>query len=243
MRQAIEASLPQAPDSGIARRNFGSFSTELLALAARPRLLVVGGGEGGAGFDVIRHSADRFHLIESDVRVTSKAHLVCDAHQLPFADSSLHGVVIQAVLEHVLDPFACVAEIHRVLVPGGLVYAETPFMQQVHMGRHDFTRFTYLGHRRLFRWFEQISAGAVCGPGAAVRWSLDYYVRSATSSRELRWLGGLASRMLSWPLEQFDPWLLRSPRAWDAASALFFLGRRSAEPLSDHALLESYPSS
>ena len=50
----------------------------------------------------------------------------------------------------------------------GLVYADTPFMQQVHMGRYDFTRFTYLGHRRLFRKFEEIDSGAVSGPAMAL---------------------------------------------------------------------------
>ncbi|CAH2407660.1 hypothetical protein MES5069_620012 [Mesorhizobium escarrei] len=34
-------------------------------------------------------------------------------------------------------------------------------MQQVHEGAYDFTRFTELGHRWLFRRFETISRGAL----------------------------------------------------------------------------------
>ncbi len=83
-------------------------------------------------------------------------------------DESFDGVICQAVLEHVLDPYRCVEEIHRVLRPNGLVYAETPFMQQVHGGTHDFTRFTHLGHRRLFRKFAEVDSGVVCGPGMAL---------------------------------------------------------------------------
>ena len=48
----------------------------------------------------------------------------------------------------------------------GLVYAETPFLQQVHGGPYDFTRFTHLGHRRLFRKFIELESGATAGAGA-----------------------------------------------------------------------------
>ena len=82
-------------------------------------------------------------LVETDVSFGPRTALICDAHNIPFAEGSFDGVVAQAVLEHVLDPYSCVAEIYRVLKPAGLVYVETPFMQQVHMGRYDFTRFTH----------------------------------------------------------------------------------------------------
>jgi len=58
-------------------------------------------------------------------------------------------MLVQAGLEHVRDLWQVVAEIHRVLKDDGLVYAETPFMQQVHEGPYDFTRFTESGHRYL----------------------------------------------------------------------------------------------
>ena len=60
----------------------------------------------------------------------------------------------------------------------GVVYAETPFMQQVHMGPYDFTRFTHSGHRRLFRRFEEVESGAVCGPGMALAWAYQYFLLS-----------------------------------------------------------------
>src|SRR6202012_1790690 len=104
--------------------------------------------------------------------------LTAAGHRLLLADQSVDGVWIQAVLEHVLDPQQVVAEIHRVLRPSGLVYAETPFMQQVHEGPYDFTRFTQSGHRWLFRHFEQIDAGAVTGAGTAAIWSLRYLIRA-----------------------------------------------------------------
>ena len=78
--------------------------------------------------------------------------LLGNAETLPFPDASFDLVIAVAVLEHVADPFRCVAEMRRVLAPSGHVYAVTPFLQPVHMGAYDFTRFTPIGHRRLFRW-------------------------------------------------------------------------------------------
>ena len=41
---------------------------------------------------------------------------------LPFADGSMDVVVLNHIYEHVVDPDAVVADIHRVLAPGGLLY-------------------------------------------------------------------------------------------------------------------------
>jgi len=106
------------------------------------------------------------------------------------ASASVDGVLIQAVLEHVLDPAQVVGEIHRVLRPDGLVYAETPFLQQVHAGPNDFTRFTSSGHRYLFRAFAEIAAGPVAGPGASCsRASINSCGGSLAPSRRGSWRG------------------------------------------------------
>ena len=166
--------------------------------------------------------------------------MICDAHCLPFEDNSFDGVIIQAVLEHVVDPWRCVEEIYRVLKEDGLVYAETPFIQQVHGGRYDFTRFTHLGHRRLFRKFEEIDSGAVCGPGMALAWSYRYFLLSFTSSRFLRRLIGIFSRLTSFYLPYLDYFLINNPGTLDAASAYYFLGRKSTCVLSDRDLINRY---
>ena len=54
---------------------------------------------------------------------------------------------------------------------------KTPFIQQVHMKEFDFTRFTYLGHRRLFRQFNLIESGPCCGPGMALAWSFAHFLK------------------------------------------------------------------
>jgi SAM-dependent methyltransferase len=49
---------------------------------------------------------------------------------LPFADGEFDGVVIKDVLEHLLEPEKLVREAHRVLRPGGVVFASSPDAQR-----------------------------------------------------------------------------------------------------------------
>ncbi len=204
-----------------------------------PRVLVLGGAEAGVGFDALL-SDPAIELVETDIGFGSRTGLVCDAQDIPFADGTFDGVVAQAVLEYLPDPARAVAEIHRVLAPGGVVYAETPFMQQVHGGCYDFTRYTHLGHRRLFRDFSEIDSGIACGPGTALAWSWQYFLMSCCSSRSGRRLAFMAGRLTAFWLKYLDGWLSRKPAAYDAASGFYFLGRKAEVPLMDRALIVSY---
>ena len=134
---------------------------------------MLGGATLGDGMRALM--GDRLEVVESDVYLGPRTEVVLDAHDIPFADSTFDAVVAQAVLEHVVDPYRSVSEIWRVLKPRGIVYAETPFMQQVHGGPYDFTRFTPLGHRRLFRQFEELDSGVILGTRDVARVVLDVF--------------------------------------------------------------------
>jgi SAM-dependent methyltransferase/uncharacterized protein YbaR (Trm112 family) len=221
------------------RKNYATFAESLLAGADAPRVLVVGCGSLGQGLEVLPQYP-AVELVETDVSFGPRVMAICDAHDLPFAEESFDGLVAQAVLEHVVDPYRCVTEFHRVLKPRGLVYAETPFMQQVHGGRYDFTRFTHLGHRWLFRRFEELDSGAVCGPGMALAWSYHYFLSSFARSRRVRKLLQLFACLTSFYLKYFDRILINRPDALNAASAYYFLGSKSNLTLSDRGLIELY---
>ena len=56
-------------------------------------------------------------------------------------------------------------------------------LQQVHAGACDFTRFTHLGYRHLFRGFQRGSQVVLSGArGMALAWSLRHFLMSFTNN-------------------------------------------------------------
>jgi SAM-dependent methyltransferase len=150
------------------------------------------------------------------------------------------AIVAEAVLGYVGDPERVVGEIHRVLKPG-VVYSETNFMQGVHMGPYDLTRHTHLGHRRLFRWFDELGSGVQCGPGMGLAWSFVWFAMALAGRSKVRraLARGLAPFFVFW-LKYLDRFLAETPGGYDAASGTFFLGRRRATPVSDREVMLGY---
>jgi SAM-dependent methyltransferase len=222
-----------------AKQNYKKLDSELASLSPNPNVLVIGGSIIGVGMDDILQESS-INLIESDISFGPRTQIVFDAHNIPFPNNFFDGVIIQAVLEHVVDPFKCVAEVHRVLKSGGLVYAETPFMQQVHMGKYDFHRFSHLGHRRLFSHFSEIESGAICGPGMALAWAYSHFIFSFFSSKKMRKFLIPFTSFTSFFWKYFDYILIDKPGTLDAASGYFFLGSKSESILDDRELLKQY---
>ena len=239
VKNALARLVPSISKNMKAAGNFDQMATILLGQTPRPRILVVGGGILGAGMQALAANPS-IELIDSDVSFAPRTQLICDGHDLPFANESFDGVIAQAVLECVVDPYRCVKEMHRVLKPDGLVYAETPFMQQVGLGRYDFTRFTHLGHRRLFRSFTEVGSGVVCGPGMALAWSWQFFWLSFATGRRTRATVKALARLTGFWLKYVDHILVDRPGAIDAASGCYFLGRKSDAALSDKELVRQY---
>ncbi|MDQ8731580.1 class I SAM-dependent methyltransferase [Bradyrhizobium sp. LHD-71] len=206
----------------------------LTAEKSASTVLVIGGGAIGAGADAL-YAAPNVRIIGTDVYASPNTQVVADGHFLPFRDEMFDAVWIQAVLEHVLDPPAVVEEIYRVLKPGGLVYADTPFIQQVHEQAYDFTRFTLSGHRWLFRRFEEIDSGPVGGAGKALVWSIRYIALSLGLSTRMATLAALPFFWVRFA----DHFAKPGPKA-DAASGVYFFGRRSERTLNAKDMLHYY---
>ena len=211
-------------ESKITKRNCQAFIGRVKALAkgkGKAKVLVIGAGLRGDGTEalwadeaIIKHGID--------IYASPSVDAVADAHYLPLPDEAYDGVWIQAVLEHVVEPARVVAEIHRVLRPRGVVYAETPFMQQVHSGAYDFTRFTVLGHRYLFRHFALLDMGGNRGAEMALAWALRYFVWAVTRSRKLFMLaGGFAVLLRPFAI------LVSKRSLYDSPSGVYFLGSKS----------------
>jgi SAM-dependent methyltransferase len=77
-----------------------------------------------------------------------------DGLHIPFPDNSWDGILCTEVLEHTYDPETLVAEMLRVLRPGGTLLLTVPFAARVHHAPHDYQRFTRFGLRRMFSKFD-----------------------------------------------------------------------------------------
>ncbi|KQV79080.1 hypothetical protein ASD15_20670 [Massilia sp. Root351] len=235
LRRLYRRAMMVLMDAEPPRRDFGVADALAAILREQPqaRILVIGAGERTLAGDAVY----------TDVAFGKHVSCIADAHDLPFEARSFDACVACAVLEHVLDPYRCVEEMRRVLRPGGFVYAETPFMQPVHMRQYDFTRFTHLGHRRLFRHFAELRSGPTAGTGVSAGQMLRYAL-AALSDRPgaRRWLK-LAGLLAAWPLRWLD-YLVHANRSnYDAASGFYFFGRLQGEPLSDQELLQGFRGS
>lgn len=93
------------------------------------------------------------------------ADIVASLDSLPVEDGSFDAAVATEVLEHVADPAAAVAELHRVLVPGGRLLVTVPFVWQLHEEPFDFYRYTHHGMRALLEGagFREVEADPLNG--------------------------------------------------------------------------------
>ena len=192
-------------------------------------ILVIGGGTKGSGMEEFYSTCLRKSInIESiDVYYSCEITAIADAHYLPYAKNSFDIVLIQAVLEHVLNPSKVVSEINRVLVDGGHIYAETPFMQSVHEGPYDFTRYSHSGHRWLFRCFDEISSGFVNGAFSSSLFIFSYAIAGLLRDKRI----GILIRILFTRFFKFLDSLTDNKSNIDVACGCYFLGKKPRKPI------------
>lgn len=72
---------------------------------------------------------------------------------IPFGDNSCDAIVCTEVLEHVFDHESLVAEMHRVLKPGGIGLITVPWSARYHYIPHDYFRYTPSALKNIFGRF------------------------------------------------------------------------------------------
>lgn len=80
-----------------------------------------------------------------------------DGYHIPFPDATFDTVLCTEVLEHSPEPAALIAEIGRVLKPGGTLIATVPFSARVHYAPHDFHRFSKYALAKMLGAFPDVS--------------------------------------------------------------------------------------
>ena len=80
---------------------------------------------------------------------------VSDITKIPVPDQSFDVIICTEVLEHVIRPDLGIAEISRILKPGGIAYITTPFQSGVHHLPHyhsGFSEFWYKHYLEKYRF-------------------------------------------------------------------------------------------
>jgi SAM-dependent methyltransferase len=178
-------------------------------------ILEVGSGVRRLREDVVNLEIDRFVNVD----------IIAVGDQIPFMENTFDLVISQAVLEHVQEPTQVVAEMIRVLKPGGKIYVEIPFLQGYHADPNDYQRYTPAGIDYLLRHVNKISSGIAVGPSSALVWLLREYI-PLFAPRFMRQIVALAVAWLTTPVKYLDLFLARSPEARRIASGLYFLGTK-----------------
>lgn len=198
------------------------------------RVLDLGCGQGRHAFEALRRGAevtaadlDEAALetvaamgaaMEAEGEVMpggSLTTVVADALRLPFEDGAFDVVIVSEVLEHVPDDRAAIAEIHRVVRPGGLVAVTVPrnLPERVCWALSEEYHSNPGGHVRIYRGDELL--GRLCGAGLVPRGrhhahalhSPYWWLKCAVGvRREHATLPVLYHRFLVWEMRRRPAW-------------------------------------
>lgn len=104
------------------------------------------------------------HIFTADIDEKSGADYIidiCKNNEKVIPESTFDIIVCTEVLEHTLNPFLAIQEIHRLLKLGGLLFMLTPFDFRIHGPLPDCWRFTEHGIRLLLSDFKTIEIKAL----------------------------------------------------------------------------------
>ena len=176
------------------------------AISSLEQGVVIDVGCGGRPYEEFVPSGARYIGLDLTPTLGSWPDCWARADAIPIAGGAAALVLCTQVLEHLPDPHRCVAEIARVLAPGGRLVLTAPQTWNLHEAPHDYYRFTRYGleHLCVQAGLEVVDIRPQGGLGAALGLSILMYVGTkalggdAQTTAELgrSWLRAL----LRWPL-------------------------------------------
>lgn len=121
------------------------------AKGTRPGMLVLDAGAGRSPYrKLFKHA--RYEAADFAQLATNYAPLdyVCDLRSIPVEDERFDRILFNQVLEHIPEPPLVLAELYRVLKPGGRLLCSVPLFYAEHQQPYDYYRYTQFALRKLF---------------------------------------------------------------------------------------------
>jgi SAM-dependent methyltransferase len=133
----VDPAYDPSPKGKLESQNpYGQQVLELIEQHRDGLVLDMGSGSPSRGF---------YNVVHLDLSAYPQVDVVTDGRALPFADATFDAILSEAVLEHVRDPDEYMAELVRVLKPGGRVRLDVAFLQPYHAYPDHFFNMTKSG--------------------------------------------------------------------------------------------------
>lgn len=167
-------------------------------------------------------------VVNVDIFPYKGVSLVADITDLPIENDFVDSIVCDNVLEHVVNPSQVVAEIYRVLKPGGTAYMCVPFMYPFHSSPVDYNRWTMPGLVQLFNKFEIIESGVRAGAFSTLNVYCCYLFALLFSfnNQRLYWILVNVSMFIFFPVKLLDIIFCHFPMSRDMAAVLYVVVRK-----------------
>lgn len=196
-----------------------TFSDEM-----RGKVLDLGGKRDNkrGSFHPPEYQSDSWWYINLDPNASP--NIFADVTQTPFENKSVDCIVCTEVLEHLLDPQACVDEIHRLLRTSGVAFVSVPFFYPVHADPYDFHRFTEDGLRHLFTDFKSVEVYRMGGYMGTLGLFVELGIAGIMGDTIIK-------RFICWIMKWISRWLCfydlltftRSNPTWDKFTTGYFV--------------------
>jgi SAM-dependent methyltransferase len=144
--RAMDARTPVSKFNDLSIQQF--LANEFSRIPAEHRMSLLDLGCGSRPYCPLYEHRFRFH-IAADYNVRGPIQIRVNANRLPFRDGCFDVVLLSEVIEHVPDAQTVLAEIDRVLKPGGYLLITWPFNYMMHEVPQDYVRFTEFGMDQL----------------------------------------------------------------------------------------------
>ena len=170
-------------------------------------------------------------VVNVDVMPYPNVDVVTAAERLPFAAESVDIVISIAVLEHVQDSDAAIAEFVRVLRPGGEAYIFVPFIQGFHAAPYDYRRYTRPGLEQALRGLRVVRTENL-GPTGGLIWVLGEWLSILFSFgiARLQRVLAMAFTTLLFPLKFLDSFLRHFPGAENISTGFLLVAVKDPQP-------------